>query len=768
MRQSLVVHTLLVAALLVFALVACPGAAPPASAQLGTTVIFFDNFESGQGDWYPDNGVWEMGHPTAGPGEPHSEQNCWATVLGGNFTAYIRSRLISPEIQLPTLTGQDELWLQFWTWADYAASSYSYVEVRYELPGGGWSGWVDLDTGYGFTYPDWARVWVDLSAYAGKTVQIGFLHYPYETESYGWCIDDVQIAVETPQFPHPEDFELGWDGWHADNGVWEIGTPTAGPGAAHSGTSCAGTVLDGTFPAYIRSRLISPSIQLPALNAGDELWLQFWTWADYAASSYSYVEVRYKLPGGGWSGWVDLDTGYGFTYPDWARVWVDLSAYAGKTVQIGFLHYPYETESFGWCIDDVQVSVETPHFRRPENFESGWDGWHADNGVWEVGTPTAGPESAHSGTSCVGTVLGGTFPAYIRSRLISPSVRLPSIPNPNPENEKLWLQFWTWADYVSSSYCYVQVMYQLPDGSWSGWEDLDTGEGVTNPVWARVRADLGAYAGKKVRIGFLHYPYGTESFGWYIDDVTILAHTDTVGLYNPTTSTFFLRNSNTAGAADLTYRFGPTSSSWVPLSANWDGDHDDSSGLYDPIAGKFYLRNANSPGPANLTFPFGPAPSTWKPLTGDWNGDDTDSIGLYSQATGTVYLRNSNSAGPADLTFRFGPAPTTWLPITGDWDGDGIDTIGLYDPTAGKFYLRNSNSPGPADLTFRFGPVSSGWLPVAGDWNNDGVDTIGLYSPTTGTLYLRNDNSAGVANRTFRFGPAPSTWKPIVGEWHAD
>ena len=24
------------------------------------------------------------------------------------------------------------------------------------------------------------------------------------------------------------DFEAGWDGWYSDNGVWEIGSPTAG------------------------------------------------------------------------------------------------------------------------------------------------------------------------------------------------------------------------------------------------------------------------------------------------------------------------------------------------------------------------------------------------------------------------------------------------------------------------------------------------------------------------------------------------------------
>ena len=44
------------------------------------------------------------------------------------------------------------------------------------------------------------------------------------------------------------------------------------------------------------------------------------------------------------------------------------------------------------------------------NFESGWDGWGADYGVWEVGTPAAGPDSCHGGSKCAGTVLGGNYP----------------------------------------------------------------------------------------------------------------------------------------------------------------------------------------------------------------------------------------------------------------------------------------------------------------------------------------------------------------------
>jgi len=238
-----------------------------------------------------------------------------------------------------------------------------------------------------------------------------------------------------------------------------------------------------------------------------------------------------------------------------------------------------------------------------------------------------------------------------------------------------------------------------------------------------------------------------------------------IGLYDGASSTFYLRNANSAGPANLTVRFGPSGAGWAPIGGDYDADGDDTIGLYNQTAATFYLRNANAPGPADLTFRFGPAPNNWIPIAGDWDGDGDSTFGLYNAATGTFYLRNSNNPGPADLTFRFGPSSSTWLPIAGDWDGNGTDTIGLYDPTNGTFYLRNTNSAGAANLTFRFGPKPSTWKPIAGDWNQDGTETIGLYDPANGTYYLRDANSAGAANLTFRFGPKPSTWKPIAGDW---
>jgi len=87
------------------------------------------------------------------------------------------------------------------------------------------------------------------------------------------------------------DFEEGWGDWYTDNGVWEIGSATAGPGASHGGDQCAGTVLSGDYPEYTDSRLISPSITLSSVSGDEELSIRFWHWFSYATYGYGYTQI---------------------------------------------------------------------------------------------------------------------------------------------------------------------------------------------------------------------------------------------------------------------------------------------------------------------------------------------------------------------------------------------------------------------------------------------------------------------------------------------
>jgi hypothetical protein len=245
----------------------------------------------------------------------------------------------------------------------------------------------------------------------------------------------------------------------------------------------------------------------------------------------------------------------------------------------------------------------------------------------------------------------------------------------------------------------------------------------------------------------------------------------TPGLYDPTSSWWSLRNSNTTGGADIEAGYGPAGGNWMPLVGDWTGNGIDTIGLYNPATGYFYLRNSNTTGAGDITFFYGDPSQHWIPVVGDWTGQKSsagypiDSVGMYDPTTCTWYLRNELTTGVADITIGYGPAGAGWLPLVGDWTGNGIDTVGLYNAATGYFYLRNSNTTGAGDIAFFYGNPTQHWLPVAGDWTGAGHDSIGMYDPATGTWYLRNELSTGVADETFGFGPAGAGWLPVVGHW---
>jgi hypothetical protein len=328
-----------------------------------------------------------------------------------------------------------------------------------------------------------------------------------------------------------EDFEAGWGDWSADAGVWEIGVPTAGPTASQGGSQCAGTILDGNYPTYTSSRLISPAITLPAISGSNDLSLRFMHWFEYYpynisnSQDFGEIEIQTYDDASGWSDWIKIDETDQIqgTNPGWSLKSLDISMYAGQQVRICFRHVSDEyAVRTGWYVDDVQIIQKTPEFEG--TFESGWSDWFADRGVWQNGTPTVGPAQCHAGTLCMGTIMEGNYPTYTISRLISPSIQLPTV---NTSNE-LHLRFWQWFDYypydVSNSQDYGEVQiqtYNVPTG-WSEWEAAVADDLVQNTsnAWTRKDVDLTPFVGQTVRIAFRHVSdeYAVRT-GWYVDDV---------------------------------------------------------------------------------------------------------------------------------------------------------------------------------------------------------------------------------------------------------
>jgi hypothetical protein len=237
---------------------------------------------------------------------------------------------------------------------------------------------------------------------------------------------------------------------------------------------------------------------------------------------------------------------------------------------------------------------------------------------------------------------------------------------------------------------------------------------------------------------------------------------DSVGLYNPGTSLFYLKGGELLDCAhNNPFVFGSPGDN-VPLVDDWDGDGIDTVGIFKDLT-QFQLRDSNDSGNADYQFNFF-ATGFDQAISGDWDGDGEAGIGIYNQSTGEFILKNELSQGNADLVFIYGPAGFGWVAISGDWDGDGIDTIGLYGPATSTFYLRDSNSNGPADYTFAFGPAS-GWIAISGDWNDSGHDSVGLYAPVSRKFYLKNTLSSGAADQIIEFGIYDGQWVPVSGRW---
>jgi photosystem II stability/assembly factor-like uncharacterized protein len=325
----------------------------------------------------------------------------------------------------------------------------------------------------------------------------------------------------------------------------------------------------------------------------------------------------------------------------------------------------------------------------------------------------------------------------------------------------------------------------------ANWTDV-TGTGITslplapirgiarhpnNPNWLYVGTEVGIFSSEDGGATWSAVNQGPANV--VVDELTFLANstvllaathgrglwtanasgatgTQTLGVYYPNDRTFYLRNSNTAGNADLQIQYGPNNV--TPIVGDWNGDGTDTIGVYDSLTRTFYLRNSNTAGNADIQIQYGP--SGVIPIVGDWDGNGTDTIGVYDPATRTFYLRNSNTAGNADIQIQYGPFAV--VPVTGDWDGDGTDTIGVYETSTRTFYLRNSNTAGNADIQLQYGP--SGSVPVVGDFDGNGSTTIGIYETGTRIFYLRNSNTAGNADITVPYGPPGAT--PFVGDWN--
>ena len=178
---------------------------------------------------------------------------------------------------------------------------------------------------------------------------------------------------------YSEDFEADNGGYtHAVgpgpgyNDDWEWGTPTSGPGSAHSGVNVWATNLAGDFQNYGDMVLDSVSIDLSAIASPQ---LTFWHWYDFSGGAWDGGNVKISTDGGSTWNLIYPDGGYPGTASSgnqgipneecytndvtssWEQTTFDLNTYSGETAIIRW-HCGTTTVVThpGWYIDDVNVS----------------------------------------------------------------------------------------------------------------------------------------------------------------------------------------------------------------------------------------------------------------------------------------------------------------------------------------------------------------------------------------------------------------------------
>ncbi|MFQ5633187.1 MAG: choice-of-anchor J domain-containing protein, partial [bacterium] len=273
--------------------------------------------------------------------------------------------------------------LRFWHWFENW-NDVGYVRVR--VNGGALDTLAGPFTNTGSSV--WTHTSIDLSAYEGMTLELQFYFRSNNdgARSNGWYIDDVAILTGPLTFNSPEGWESGLGDWYVENGTWQAGNPTSGPDSAFAGQNCAATVLDGIYHPNLNTRLVSPPFQVPADNPRLRFWQWYSNWNDAGL-------VQVRIAGGNWQTISQAynNTGGGV----WTYTSFDLSAFSGSEIQIAFLFTANSdgARSSGWYIDEVAIITGAIVFNNPENWDADIGDWSVSAGSWEVGTPTAGPDS---------------------------------------------------------------------------------------------------------------------------------------------------------------------------------------------------------------------------------------------------------------------------------------------------------------------------------------------------------------------------------------
>ena len=422
-----------------------------------------------------------------------------------------------PFTAVTTIFAEDfELGASGWTSGGTASSWALGTPTAAGGPAGPWSGANSWATNLAGTYNNSECSWVRSP--------------PIPLPAAGASVDGVEASVARLAFKHWLDIENRWDG-----AVIQVST--------NGGANWTIVAPPGGYPADLQTTarrcLLGTTAATPPAQRG-------WS-SNMSATNTS---------------WLDAE--------------VDLTAFLGQTVEVRFA---FGSDSIivrkGWAFDDVVVQVGAGAFASTpdptvdavstftpitaifaDDFELGANGWTAGGNLssWALGTPSgsAGPSGPFSGVNVWGTNLTGNYNNNECSRLVSPSITLPGAGADLPDGVRVEAARVAFKQWFNSENRYDGGRVQISTDDGATWQALDldppyndiantvavrncmgmsaTDKYQTNVLsarpdeWLDASADLTAYLGQTVRIGFLLATDGSVvRGGWYVDDVAVIA-----------------------------------------------------------------------------------------------------------------------------------------------------------------------------------------------------------------------------------------------------
>ena len=591
-----------------------------------TGLPFADSFETGALCWLfqtaqPDGGGWVTTDADAYDGVT-SLQRAYQVGAQDDWAW-------SPEIDLTAATSPT---LEFWQ-KNLFAGFYDLHEVAISTDGGT-TGTVVYT---GVAASTWEQILVDLTAYVGQTVRVGF-HYVGD-DADTWRVDavsvgEVVLGCTNPNADNYDPAAQQDDGSCVVSGCMD---PTAGnydPTATIDDGSCiycAGEAapwsddLESDVPCWTFTSAAGDGFLLTAVDAYDgSMSLQRayeagadqddWAWTpvvDLAgltnpvfsfwqkntfASFYELHEVAITVDGG--ATWTVLYDGVAAL--TWENVVLDLAAYAGQSVQVGF-HYtgndadtwridavsfgdallgctnpaadnydPAAQMDDGSCVVSGCMDAAAANYDPAATVDDGscvyctgetapWeDGFEGDISCWVLAA-TAGDgwlvtgSAAYEGASSLQRAYeGGAQDDWAWS----PAVDLSALTTPT-------LSFWQ-QQLFPTFYELFEVAISTDDGA--TWSVVHTGP-AAGADWEHVITDLTPWAGQTIRVGF-HYT-GDNADTWRVDLVWV--GDDVAGCTDPVAANYDPTATSDDGSCLISGCTDPGAVNYDPTANNDDG-----------------------------------------------------------------------------------------------------------------------------------------------------------------------------------------------------